>query len=37
MSASMNFGMRLMISRDAFASTGLESLGSRGSQRYLFN
>ncbi len=36
MSASMNFGFRLMMSRAAFASTGLETLGSRGSQRYLF-
>jgi len=36
MSASMNFGMRLMMSRAAFDSTGLEQLGSRGSQRYLF-
>ena len=36
MSASMNFGMRLMMSREAFTSTGLETLGSRGSQRYLF-
>jgi putative ABC transport system permease protein len=36
MSASMNFGMRLMMSRTAFAASGLETLGSRGSQRYLF-
>ncbi len=36
MSASMNFGMRLMMSREAFTSTGLETIGSRGSQRYLF-
>jgi putative ABC transport system permease protein len=36
MSASLNFGMRLMMSRPAFDSTGLEGIGSRGSQRYLF-
>lgn len=36
MSASLNFGMRLMMSREAFDSTGLQGLGSRGSQRYLF-
>ncbi len=36
MSASMNFGMRLMMSREAFAKTGLMQLGSRASQRYLF-
>src|SRR5262249_55563562 len=36
MSASLNFGMRLMMSREAFAKTGLMQIGSRGSQRYLF-
>jgi putative ABC transport system permease protein len=36
MSASLNFGMRLMMSRAAFDSSGLEGIGSRGSQRYLF-
>ena len=36
MSASLNFGLRLMMSREAFASTGLEQIGSRASQRYLF-
>ncbi len=36
MSASLNFGMRLMMTRTAFDATGLEGLGSRGSQRYLF-
>ncbi|MGH9558638.1 MAG: ABC transporter permease, partial [Bryobacteraceae bacterium] len=36
MSASLNIGMRLMMSREAFASTGLMQLGSRASQRYLF-
>jgi putative ABC transport system permease protein len=36
MSASLNFGMRLMMSREAFDSTGLQTMGSRGSQRYLF-
>jgi putative ABC transport system permease protein len=36
MSASMNIGMRLMMSREAFARTGLMQLGSRASQRYLF-
>ena len=36
MSGSMNVGLRLMMSRDAFARTGLMQLGSRASQRYLF-
>ena len=36
MSASMNIGMRLMISREAFAATGLMQIGSRASERYLF-
>ena len=36
MSASLNIGMRLMMSREAFAKTGLMQLGSRASQRYLF-
>jgi len=36
MSASLNIGLRMMMSREAFASTGLMQLGSRASQRYLF-
>ncbi len=36
MSASLNFGLRLMMSREAFARTGLMQPGSRASQRYLF-
>jgi putative ABC transport system permease protein len=36
MSASLNIGLRLMMSREAFAQTGLMQLGSRASQRYLF-
>jgi putative ABC transport system permease protein len=36
MSASLNIGLRLMMSRDAFARTGLMQPGSRASQRYLF-
>ncbi len=36
MSASFNIGLRLMMSREAFARTGLMQLGSRASQRYLF-
>ena len=36
MSASLNVGMRLMISRAALERTGLIQLGSRASQRYLF-
>jgi putative ABC transport system permease protein len=36
MSASLNFGLRLMMSREAFDRTGLMQLGSRASQRYLF-
>ncbi len=36
MSASLSFGLRLMMSREAFARAGLMQLGSRASQRYLF-
>ncbi len=36
MSASLNIGLRLMMSRQAFERTGLMQLGSRASQRYLF-
>ncbi len=36
MSASLNIGMRLMMSREAFAATGLMQVGSRASERYLF-
>lgn len=36
MSASLNIGMRMMMSRQAFARTELMQLGSRASQRYLF-
>ncbi|HWZ32960.1 MAG TPA: FtsX-like permease family protein [Bryobacteraceae bacterium] len=36
MSASLNIGLRLMMSREAFARTDLMQLGSRASQRYLF-
>ncbi len=36
MSASLNFGLRLMMSREAFARTGLMQVGSRASERYLF-
>ncbi len=36
MSASLNFGMRLMMSREAFERAGLMQIGSRASQRYLF-
>jgi putative ABC transport system permease protein len=36
MSASLNIGLRLMMSREAFERTGLMQLGSRASQRYLF-
>lgn len=36
MSGSLNVGLRMMLSRDAFARTGLMQLGSRAAQRYLF-
>lgn len=36
MSGSMNVGLRMMMSRDAFAHTGLMQLGSRAANRYLF-
>jgi len=36
MSASLNIGLRLMMSREAFASTGLMQIGSRAAERYLF-
>ncbi len=36
MSASLNFGLRLMMSREALAKTNLLQLGSRASERYLF-
>ncbi len=36
MSGSLNVGLRLMLSREAFARTGLMQLGSRAAQRYLF-
>jgi len=36
MSGSMNIGLRLMMSRDAFAETGLMQLGSRAAERVLF-
>ncbi len=36
MSASLNIGLRMMMSREAFARTELMQLGSRASQRYLF-
>ncbi len=36
MSGSLNIGLRLMLSREAFARTGLMQLGSRAAQRYLF-
>ncbi len=36
MSGSLNFGLRLMMSREAFERTGLMQLGSRAAQRYLF-
>jgi putative ABC transport system permease protein len=36
MSGSMNVGLRLMMSRDAFEHTGLMGFGSRGAYRYLF-
>ncbi|MGD1094097.1 MAG: FtsX-like permease family protein [Bryobacteraceae bacterium] len=36
MSASMNIGLRLMMSRSAFERAGLMQAGSRATQRYLF-
>lgn len=36
MSGSMNIGLRLMMSRDALARTGLMQLGSRAAERVLF-
>jgi putative ABC transport system permease protein len=36
MSGSMNIGLRMMMSRDAFAKTGLMQLGSRAAERVLF-
>ena len=36
MSGTLNVGLRLMMSRDAFARTGLMGFGSRGAYRYLF-
>ncbi len=36
MSGSMNVGLRLMMSREAFARTGLMGFGSRAAYRYLF-
>jgi putative ABC transport system permease protein len=36
MSGSMNIGLRLMMSRDGFARTGLMQLGSRAAERILF-
>jgi putative ABC transport system permease protein len=36
MSGSLNIGLRLMMSRQAFDRTGLMQLGSRAAQRYLF-
>lgn len=36
MSGSMNVGLRMMMSRDAFAHTGLMQLGSRAANRFLF-
>lgn len=36
MSGSLNVGLRVMLSREAFARTGLMQLGSRAAQRYLF-
>ncbi|MEO8053174.1 MAG: FtsX-like permease family protein, partial [Acidobacteriota bacterium] len=36
MSGSLNVGLRMMMSRAAFASTGLMGFGSRGAYRYLF-
>ena len=36
MSGRMNIGLRLMLSNDAFARTGLNGFGSRATYRYLF-
>jgi putative ABC transport system permease protein len=36
MSGSLNIGLRLMMSRDAFEKTGLMQLGSRAAERVLF-
>ena len=36
MSGSLNIGLRMMMSREAFEKTGLMQLGSRAAQRYLF-
>jgi putative ABC transport system permease protein len=36
MSSSLNIGLRLMMSRDAFARAGLLQFGSRATERYLF-
>jgi putative ABC transport system permease protein len=36
MSGSLNVGLRMMISREGFARTGLMQLGSRAAERYLF-
>ncbi|HEY7335136.1 MAG TPA: FtsX-like permease family protein [Bryobacteraceae bacterium] len=36
MSGSLNIGLRVMMSRDAFERTGLMQLGSRAAERYLF-
>src|SRR5262249_16224370 len=36
MSGSLNVGLRVMLSREAFERTGLMQLGSRAAQRYLF-
>ena len=36
MSASLNIGLRMMMSREAFERTGLMQIGSRAAQRYLF-
>src|SRR5579863_430896 len=36
MSGSLNIGLRLMMSREAFDRTGLMQIGSRAAQRYLF-
>ena len=36
MSGSLNVGLRMMLSREAFERTGLMQLGSRAAERYLF-
>src|SRR5215471_4530526 len=36
MSGTLNLGLRIMMSREAFERTGLMQLGSRAAQRYLF-